>query len=288
MERIQTAADIELEVFQYGESDRLALCLHGFPDGADCWDNQIETLLGLGYTVWVPNLRGYGNSSGPQDVARYSLSQLLEDIGVLIDCANKKSVLLIARDFGASLAWFFVQQNIRKIEAAVVLNAFHPAMSLRLLQGPQASRSSYIGFFLLPGFAEYFVKLLGRSGAMKPLAKLLKNTDMAKPLEMFQKHISQASDFTPMLNYYRAVADLNYWSDEELSGISNLVDIPVLMINGEKDPWISAELTQGTETLVPNLTMETIPQAGHWIQQDESDIVNELLSIWLRPIEVDP
>ena len=60
--RIETAPGIELEVFQYQGGDKLALLLHGFPEHAGCWQNQIDTLLSLGYTVWVPNLRGYGRS----------------------------------------------------------------------------------------------------------------------------------------------------------------------------------------------------------------------------------
>ena len=60
-----------------GSGDRLALCLHGFPEHAYSWRYQMPLLARLGYRVWAPNLRGYGNTalaakSPPTRRARWS------------------------------------------------------------------------------------------------------------------------------------------------------------------------------------------------------------------------
>src|SRR5436190_23978873 len=63
---IRVAANgIHFEVATMGSGDRLALCLHGFPEHAYSWRYQMPMLARLGYRVWAPNLRGYGNTDSP-------------------------------------------------------------------------------------------------------------------------------------------------------------------------------------------------------------------------------
>jgi pimeloyl-ACP methyl ester carboxylesterase len=65
-------------VFEAGEGERLALLLHGFPQHAVSWHNQVPFLAGLGYRVWAVNQRGYGGTSRPQRREDYSLASWRE------------------------------------------------------------------------------------------------------------------------------------------------------------------------------------------------------------------
>ena len=66
VELIRVAANgINFEVATMGSGDRLALCLHGFPENAYSWRHQMPLLARLGYRVWAPNLRGYGATDSP-------------------------------------------------------------------------------------------------------------------------------------------------------------------------------------------------------------------------------
>src|SRR5262249_39687250 len=73
---------IDLEVFTAGapESDKLALCLHGFPEHAHSWRFQMPVLAELGYRVWAPNMRGYGHSARPRRMRDYAIEELLADV----------------------------------------------------------------------------------------------------------------------------------------------------------------------------------------------------------------
>ena len=55
---------LRFEVLEEGTGDRLALCLHGFPEHAISWRHQIPVLAGMGYRVWAVNQRGYGRLYG--------------------------------------------------------------------------------------------------------------------------------------------------------------------------------------------------------------------------------
>ena len=65
-DRIKTemveANQLRFEVDMCGAGDKLALCLHGFPEHSISWRYQLPLLAELGYKAWAPNMRGYGNS----------------------------------------------------------------------------------------------------------------------------------------------------------------------------------------------------------------------------------
>ena len=96
-----------------GSGDRLALCLHGFPEHAYSWRHQLPVLARLGYRCWAPNLRGYGNTDSPRDVASYRTETLVADVAGLIKASGARETLLMAHDWGGALAWM-----LAKAEAA--------------------------------------------------------------------------------------------------------------------------------------------------------------------------
>ena len=68
---------IEYEVTGEG---RPVVLLHGFPDSARLWRNQVPALAEAGFKVIVPDLRGYGRSDKPDDVDAYMLPALVGDV----------------------------------------------------------------------------------------------------------------------------------------------------------------------------------------------------------------
>src|SRR5215469_13566243 len=101
------ANGLKFEVAMCGEGESLALCLHGFPEHALSWRDQLPVLARLGYRAWAPNQRGYGNSSRPEKVSDYAIDKLVADVAVLIDASGAKHTVLIGHDWGAVVAWAF-------------------------------------------------------------------------------------------------------------------------------------------------------------------------------------
>src|SRR5581483_12089585 len=124
-----------------GAGDRLALCLHGFPEHAYSCRYQMPLLAKMGYRVWAPNLRGYGNTDSPQEVSAYKTRTLVEDVAALIKAAGAKETLLIAHDWGGALAWSLAMLQPQLIDRLVILNLPHPACFARELRRPPQLRS---------------------------------------------------------------------------------------------------------------------------------------------------
>jgi pimeloyl-ACP methyl ester carboxylesterase len=277
------ANGLTFEVQICGSGERLALCLHGFPEHPFSWRYQLPLLARLGYTAWAPCLRGYGHSSRPRRVVDYRLECLLGDVTGLIDAAGKQSTLLLGHDWGGAIAWMFALREICPLEGLVVLNIPHPAMFIqRLWRWPQILRSWYIFFFQLPWLPEF---LLGRCGA-QAVGDAIRNTAVDKSrfpddvLEVYRASARQPGALTAMLNYYRAFMRWRL-SVPDRRAITRILTVPNLMIWGEQDKALGKELTFGTERLVADFTLHYLPGASHWVQQEAPEQVNLLLESWL-------
>lgn len=274
------ANGLTFEVAEAGQGERMALCLHGFPELHYSWRHQMPALAALGYRVWAPNLRGYGATDRPPGRDSYRLETLAADVAGLIDASGASQVTLIAHDWGAVIAWYFAIRKVRPLRALVILNVPHPMCARReLRRWRQLRKSWYIFFFQLPRLPE---KLLGRGGAA-PIARIFRDSAVNRErfgpadTEPYRAAAARPGALTAMLNYYRALVQL---PDAQNIG-DGRVDVPTLVLWGEQDLALDIHLLDGMEDYVPDLTVRRFPHASHWVQQDIPDEVNAALGEWL-------
>ena len=274
------ANGLQFEVAMAGEGERLALCLHGFPELHHSWRHQMPVLARMGYRVWAPNLRGYGATSRPQGVRNYALDHLTRDVAALIDASGAKEVTLLAHDWGAVIAWTFAILNLRPLERLVIMNVPHPMVGRReIRRWEQFKKSWYIFYFQLPWLPE---KMLGR-GDGKAIGKLFERTSCNPELfgpdeqAIYNAAAARPGARTAMVNYYRAL--LRHGDSVDLGDCR--IETPTLMIWGEEDLALNIHCTEGTEEWVPNIIVKRLPNVSHWVQQDAPDQVNAILSEWL-------
>jgi pimeloyl-ACP methyl ester carboxylesterase len=279
------ANGLEFEVLCAGSGDRLILCLHGFPEHAISWRQQIPLFVRLGYRVWAPNQRGYGRTTRPQPIEAYDIEHLLADVAGLIDAAQARSVTLVGHDWGAAVAWLFAIRQIRPLERLVIMNVPHPALFTRALKTSlrQRLRSWYVAFFQLPYLPEF---LLGLDGA-RAIGRMFTSSACDRSrfgpdvLAFYRAQASEPGALRAMLNWYRAAAR-GGMAAQLRRGLPK-IEIPTLMIWGEEDVALGKETTYGTHRYVTDLRLEYLPGASHWVQQDAPDRVNALLETFLSP-----
>jgi pimeloyl-ACP methyl ester carboxylesterase len=284
VEFIRVAANgINFEIATMGSGERLALCLHGFPEHAYSWRNQMPLLARLGYRVWAPNLRGYGATDSPSEVSAYQPRTLLADVASLIKAANAKETLVVAHDLGAVLAWLLAMEQPQLIDRLIILNVPHPACFAREVRRPtQLAKSWYTLFFQLPWLPE---KILGRRHG-RGAAELIRNTS-CKPalftdevLEIYRVNAARPGGLRAMLNWYRGFfrsGGLKHFFGRDIP----VIRIPTLFLWGDSDVALSLRTTRGTEKYVSDLTFRVFPGVSHWIQQEAPEEVNAMLEAWL-------
>lgn len=272
---------LQFHVAEYGDGERLALCLHGFPECWYSWRYQMPLLASLGFRVWAPDLRGYGDSHRPSRVQAYALEHLMEDVAGLLDSSSCSRAVLLGHDWGALIAWYFALRRVRPLDGLVIMNVPHPAVMERALWGKQLLRSWYVLFFQLPYLPELALSAFDYRGIRDCFRRLARRPERfpAEVLQVYRDNAARPGALTAMLHYYRALVRGGAWRQRR-QGYPR-IDIPTLMVWGEEDDALGKETTYGTERFVVDLQVRYLPGVSHWVQQEAPEEVNRILHEWL-------
>lgn len=264
------------------------LFLHGFPEFWYAWRHQLKDLSGSHYCV-APDLTGYNLSSKPTDVARYRMKALIEDLGAFIqEIAPKRRVVLVAHDWGGALAWAFAIRRPQFLERLIIVNAVHPGAFQRELRNnpEQRKASTYIGDLSAPDAEARYAKdnfalLRGRLDELTAGGKL-----DARDWAEFLTAWGQPGALTGMFNWYRAMR-VSQADGKPVEGAVPIADealmvtMPTLVLWGLKDHALLPGCVDGLERWVPQLTLETIPDYGHWINYEDPGLITRRIGEWL-------
>jgi pimeloyl-ACP methyl ester carboxylesterase len=262
----------------------LVVLLHGFPEFWYAWRYQIPALADAGYRVVAPDLRGYNTSDKPSRVRDYRPRVLVQDVADLIVALGASSAAVAGHDWGGGLAWLLAMQHPKRVERLVLLNAPHPVRFLKGLRSPrQLRRSWYILAFQLPWLPERLVaardfqalRWIFRHQPTRPGAFT------AQDIDRYVVAAAQPGALRAAINYYRAAFRANPLA--QAHGLRR-VDIPTLIIWGDQDRSLGRELAEPDRAWVPDVRVERIAEASHWVQADDPERVNQLMVDFLEPI----
>jgi pimeloyl-ACP methyl ester carboxylesterase len=112
---------IRMHVAEAGEGVPVILC-HGFPQLWYSWHRQLPVLAEAGWRGLAPDMRGYGRTDAPAEVAAYGSPEVCGDVIGLIDACEADRAVLIGLDFGAQLVWETALRHPDRLLAIIVLN----------------------------------------------------------------------------------------------------------------------------------------------------------------------
>ncbi len=295
---------VELEVFEAGRENTgkpIVLC-HGWPEHAFSWRHQVPALVKAGYHVIVPNQRGYGRSSQPQDVSAYDIEHLTGDLIGLLDHYGYSDATFVGHDWGATVVWGLALLHPNRVSKIINLSVPYQARGekpwLEFLEELFGPDNYFIHFNRQPGVAdgvfedntEQFLRNMFRKNEPptepEPGMALINLARRERPLgqpvmsdEELDVFISafKTSGFTGSVNWYRNL-DKNW---HILGQVNSIINHPTLMIYGEKDPVMQSP---NLSDFVPNVHIESL-DCGHWIQQEEPEKTNKIILAWLHELD---
>ncbi len=273
---------VTLHVARAGpENGPLVILLHGFPEFWYGWRHQIAPLAQAGFRVLAPDQRGYNLSEKPRGLAHYTLDALADDVIGLLDAVGRDKALIVGHDWGGIVAWWAALRHPERVERLAILNAPHPQfLNLSRASFSQLLKSWYVVAFQIPWLPE---KSLGRSGG-KPLADALRRTSRPgtftdDELTHYRAAWSQPGALTAMINWYRAALRAR---PDTLAAPRVLV--PALILWGAQDAFLLRSVARNSLARCDQGRLEFFEEATHWIQHEEPDRVNSLLTRFLRPV----
>src|SRR5271165_5933924 len=295
-----TANGIHIHYVEQGSGPLVLLC-HGFPEGWYSWRDQLGALAAAGYRAVAPDMRGYGRTEAPPEIASYSILDIVGDAVGLVGALGERQAIIVGHDWGAAIAWhaaLFRPDVFPGVAAlSVPFRQRGPAPPLSMLRkaglaeaeferDPRAALRRVL--YSISGDAPRETREL----TLHPGKGWLANTlEPERPCDWFSDadldHMAaefSRSGFRGGLNWYRNL-DRNWELTAPWAGA--VIRQPALFIAGSVDPVISsgsgAAAVEALAATVPGLTRKlTIEGAGHFIQQERPQIVNEAIVAFLR------
>ena len=147
---------IELHVRGEGEGPLVLLC-HGFPELGYSWRHQVPALVAAGFRVLAPDMRGFGQSSGPSEIEAYDIASLCGDLCGLIDACGESAAIVVGHDWGANLAWQMALRHPERVRAVAGLSVPFvpraPGPPIAIMRA-HLGEDFYIVWFQEPGVAD--------------------------------------------------------------------------------------------------------------------------------------
>ncbi|MCI0662138.1 MAG: alpha/beta hydrolase [Acidobacteria bacterium] len=248
----------------------LIVMIHGFPDFWYSWRHQMEALSKDYYVVAI-DLRGYNLSDKPKGVENYDMRLLIGDVAAVIKHLGREKAIIAGHDWGGAVAWTLATYMPQMVERLMICNLPHlRGLARELANNPQQQKNSqYARDFQQPDAH----KKLTAEG----LTFWVKDPEVKKKyIEAFNR-----SDFEAMLNYYKRNYPREPYKEDSSPPVK--IKMPVLMIHG-LDDWalLAPALNNTWEWLEKDLTLVTIPGAGHFVQQDAPEMVTRSMIMWLK------
>lgn len=286
------AGDLSLHAVEAGDGPPVVL-LHGFPDSWYVWRLQIPALAAAGFRAMAVDLPGYNESERPAGKAGYRVDALADTMAAFIQEAAEGSVVLVGHDWGGVLAWRLAMARPDLVRRLVILNAPHPRIFPHLLRTTsQILRSWYILFFQLPWLPERLIRAFDFAVLERVLRRGRYGATPVTDDEVTRckRAIGRPGSVESALAYYRAVrlpepadpprgggaGDVTR-AEARSEARSSRIEVPTLVVWGERDGYLDVRNLVGLEARVSELRVERVPGAGHWVQLDAAERVNELL-----------
>jgi pimeloyl-ACP methyl ester carboxylesterase len=258
---------VTLAVLDEGEGMPVLL-LHGFPDSSRVWRHQVPALVGAGFRVIAPDLRGYGESDRPEEVEAYAVRHSVADVVAMLDELEIERAHVVGHDWGAGVAWALAAFVPARVDRLVVLSVGHPNL-YREPSLEQRQKGWYQLLFQFEGVAE---ELLRRDDW-----KLFREQlDGAGDIDRYLVDLARPGALTAALNWYRA----NSAPAQELERTRPFPAIaaPTMGLWSSGDRYLTEGSVEGSaEHVTGPWRYERIDGASHWLELDAPERVNELL-----------
>ncbi len=295
----------------------LVLLVHGFPEFWYSWRHQLPVLAAAGYRAVAVDVRGYGRSAKPVDVAAYGMLDLIEDNVAVVRALGEETAVIVGHDWGSTIAAHAALVRPDVFRAVGLLSVpYAPPGGPRpseVFAGMGGDEEFYVSYFQEPGRAEaeiepdvrgwlagFYAALSGdtrvppdapapefvsRGGTLRDRFPTGRLPDWLseEELDVYAGEFERTG-LTGGLNRYRNMdrdwADLADFRGQPLTQ-------PSLFVGGTLDgptTWLAQAIEAFPTTLPGLVSSQILDGCGHWMQQERRAEVNEILTGWLAAL----
>jgi pimeloyl-ACP methyl ester carboxylesterase len=264
--RTVPARGLRFHVAEAGAGDPIVL-VHGWPQHWWMWRHVVPLLAPHAHLVMI-DLRGFGWSDAPP--GPYDKQTLADDLLAVLDALGLDRVGLVAHDWGAWSGFLACMAAPERFTAFLALGCPRPGGRPSARQLREFWRFGYQVAIAAP--------LLGRRFVMDP--RFIERTIMAGTVRRQAFTPDDLRAFTAVLaEPARARASVRLYrtflAREVARGPRGRLRVPTRIVLGDRDPAIPAVLLEGAQDDADDLSVEIVPDCGHFVPEEHPALVAE-------------
>ena len=246
---------------------------HGWPLGADAWEDQMLFLAGHGYRCIAHDRRGHGRSSQPWD--GNEMNTYADDLAALVRALDLKEAIHVGHSTGGGeVARYIGRHGSNRVAKAVLIGAVPPLM-LETQANP--------GGLPMETFDQIRAAVRAdRSQFFKDLSAPFygANRDGAK----VSQGLRDSFWLQGMLCGFKAAYDcIKAFSETDFTEDLKKIGVPTLILHGDDDQIVPiADSAMLSAKLVKGATLKIIPGAPHGMCSTHKDQINAELLAFLQ------
>jgi pimeloyl-ACP methyl ester carboxylesterase len=295
IQRAQVRGGVEIAFVREGEGGYPLLLVHGWPETKRIWWRNIEPLAAAGFEVIVPDLRGFGDSGLAED-GFYDLAAFARDLHALVHhvlgherCAAAGGDVggAVIQDMGLRFEGFIERQCL-----------FNTVLPILREQYEQAGIPSEVprevrmagDYFLRQGrdADQLAAELDTADKRRRYVAQFYGSRFWASPGSFDQEQIafmtepfSDADKLRASFGTYESALGTRPLSETPRWFETN--PLPTLILYGPEDHVIQRDFPERAEVVfTERIGPLIVPRAGHFMQWERADLVNQCLIYFLR------
>ena len=262
------------------------ICLHGEPTWGYIYRKFIPQLSEK-YRVIVPDMMGFGKSETPQD-KEYTLKTHVENLSGLIEHLNLNNITFVGQDWGGPITGAYSIRNLERVKGFVLINTL---FGYSREERPK-ELTPWFKWIKKHYEAHTLDGILGELGST--LLSVMKIPNFTNNNIIDDNWIEAYSSQFP--DRESCIGAINFPLDALLNRIipfivegfkegnlKNLCSKPAILAYGMQDKAIDPDYAiRDFKALFPSSIVTEIPNAGHYSQEDEPQLLIDLIKKFMN------
>jgi pimeloyl-ACP methyl ester carboxylesterase len=229
-------------------SDATPVYLHGVPTSSDDFVSMLEWTGGI-----APDLIGFGRS-GKGGHLDYTLEGLTRFVEGLLDRLSLERVKLVGHDWGGAVAVLVASNRPAVVDSLILIDPAPLRDGVAWHRLARLWRRPLLGELVMGSIPKALLarSLRGAAGA-----------STAWPPEGIDAIWRQFDQGTQRATL-RLLRSAGPETDVVIARALDRLTMPALLLWGERDPWFPPALADAWAAHLQRVTVERIPDAGHW------------------------
>ncbi len=251
---------VELHYVDVGVGDPPVVLLHAFPLHSDMWAPQVACLA-ANHRVIVPDLKGFGKSSAPDDAESYSMGDYVRQVLGLVQVLRLERIVLGGLSMGGYVAFSLIPRLLDLLAGLVLADT-------------RAGRDTPEVFQRRTDQQEQ-VRREGTEALVETLLGGLLAPDTLENRPQLVEQVRRIMVSNPPAGFVGGLQAMKGRPDSlpTLVGIK----VPTLVLVGAHDLPSPPDVVRVWQERIPGSELVVIPNAGHLSNMEDPDTFNAAL-----------